>query len=242
MSNESSERVRNLFAATARDLTPKFARSTCQVLYAPMSRSEDVSGKCRSVLSVTEQQTAARIVAIDGRGLFEQRRAFRRYCGAIAVGSATPLSRIHFEATTKGRPYLANAPNLWFSFASCPSGMLGAWSSSHGIGVDIEYPDGNLEAIELARVFFSRAEAESILTADRSQRPETFCRFWTLKEAVLKSIGEGLPFGLDAFEFVLNPNPQLVQAPGRYGLARQFNPFLLRETDGCAALVTRRLD
>ncbi len=33
----------------------------------------------------------------------------------------------------------------------------------------------------------------------------TFYQFWSLKEAALKSIGEGLPFGLYAFEFEVDP-------------------------------------
>ena len=123
------------------------------------------------------------------------------------------MSEIRLEYTENGRPYLADAPDLWFSFSSCRFGMLGAWSSTHGIGVDIEDHTRELEAGELARQYFSVAEAEAIEGAGGVERLRTFYRFWTLKEAALKSIGEGLPFGLDAFEFELDPRVRVVHAP-----------------------------
>ena len=43
---------------------------------------------------------------------FKQQRAFRRYCGALALGSPLPLSRIAFEETEKGRPYLPELPGV----------------------------------------------------------------------------------------------------------------------------------
>jgi hypothetical protein len=75
-----------------------------------------------------------------------------RGSGSIAaLGSSQPLSEIVFEETENGCPYLSELPDLWFSFSSCRFGILGAWSSSHGIGVDVEDPSRDLEVEELAR-------------------------------------------------------------------------------------------
>ena len=52
---------------------------------------------------------------------------------------------------------------------------------------------------------FSDAEAKTVESAGDQARLRTFFQLWCLKEAALKSIGEGLPFGLDAFEFELSP-------------------------------------
>jgi 4'-phosphopantetheinyl transferase len=170
---------------------------------------------------------------------FEQRRAFRRFCGATALGSSQPLSEILFEETENGRPYLSDSPDLWFSFSSCRFGILGAWSSTHGIGIDVEDQTRELEAAELARQFFSVAEAEVVEGVGGVERLRTFYRFWSLKEAALKSIGEGLPFGLDAFEFELDPNLRVVHAPPDHGGPEQFDAHVIEGTEGCAALVIR---
>ena len=112
--------------------------------------------------SDTELQRADRFVTEDGKAHFKQRRAFRRYCGAFALGSPRPLSRIAFKETEKGRPYLPDFPDVWFSFSSCRFGFFGAWSSTHWIGVDLEDQTRNLEAVELAQQFFSEAEVWAV--------------------------------------------------------------------------------
>ena len=69
-----------------------------------------------------------------------------------------------------------------------------------------------------------------------------FFQFWSLKEAALKSIGEGLPFGLDAFEFELGPNLRVVHAPTDHGGPEKFEAHVIEGTDSsCAALVIRSL-
>jgi len=233
--------TRDLFAAASRDLTPAFARHAAHVLYAPVSRDPEVSSRCASVLSETELQRADRFAAEGDKAQFEQRRAFRRFCGATALGSSQPLSEILFEETENGRPYLSDSPDLWFSFSSCRFGILGAWSSTHGIGVDVEDQTRELEAAELARQFFSVAEAEAVEGVGGVERMRTFYRFWSLKEAALKSIGEGLPFGLDAFEFELDPNLRVVHAPPNHGGPEQFDAHVIEGTEGCGALVIRSL-
>ncbi|MFZ2092945.1 MAG: hypothetical protein WAU99_14525, partial [Pseudolabrys sp.] len=72
------------------------------------------------------------------------------------------LSRIAFKETEKGRPYLPDLPDVWFSFSSCRFGFFGAWSSTRWIGVDIEDQTRNLEAVELAQQFFSEAEVRAV--------------------------------------------------------------------------------
>jgi 4'-phosphopantetheinyl transferase len=193
------------------------------------------------VLSDNELQRADRFVAEHHKAQFKQRRAFRRFCAACMLGSTRPLSQIVFEETENGRPYLFDLPNFWFSFSSCRVGFLGAWSSTHGIGVDLEDQTKDLEVVELAHRFFLTAEANAVEGADESERLGVFYQFWSLKEAALKSIGEGLPFGLDAFEFELDPNPHVVRAPQEHGGPAQFETYMIEGAGSYAALVVRGL-
>jgi 4'-phosphopantetheinyl transferase len=48
-----------------------------------------------------------------------------------------------------------------------------------------------------------------------------------------------LPFGLDAFEFELEPNLRVVHAPAEHGGPERFHAYVTEGIGGCAALVTR---
>lgn len=239
MTTRDNNRIKSHFAAGARDLTPASARHSAHVLYVPISNDPETSSRCASVLSEIELERAGRFAARHDKMQYVQRRAFRRFCAVTALGSSKPFSKIFFEETENGRPSLSDSPDLSFSFSSCRFGMLGAWSSTHQIGVDIEDQTTGLEAAELAQQFFSAAEAEVVQRVNSAERLRTFYRFWTLKEAALKSIGEGLPFGLDAFEFELAPRLRVVHAPPDHGGPDRFDVHKLEGTDSCAALVVR---
>jgi len=241
MTRNESDRIIAHFASNTRDLTPAPACHAAQVLYVPVSHDPEVTKRCASVLSDTELQRASRFVSQGDKDLFKQRRAFRRFCGALVLGMSQPLSQINFEETENGRPHLSGMPDFWFSFSSCRLGFVGAWSSTHAIGIDLEDQTKDLEATELARQFYSAAEANAVEGADSLEHLQTFFQFWSLKEAALKSIGEGLPYGLDTFEFELNPNLRVVQVPPDHGRPEQFDAHLIKGTDSCAALVIRSL-
>jgi 4'-phosphopantetheinyl transferase len=240
MTREASARVNDLFAASARDCTPAQARNIARVLFAPVSRDPEAVSHCASVLSDAEKRRAQSFIAEGGEAHFTQQRAFRRYCGALAVGSGLPLSRIAFEATEKGSPFLPEVPGCWFSFSSCRLGYLGAWSSTHRIGVDIEDQTRRVEATELAQSYFSPAEAKAVQGAGERTRIGTFFQLWTLKEAALKSIGQGLPFGLGAFQFELDPSIRMVDAPPACGGPERFYAYAIEAAGTCAALAIRR--
>jgi 4'-phosphopantetheinyl transferase len=239
MTDGDDNRVKKHFAANSQFLTPEAVSDAARMLYAPVSQDPEVTRLCSSVLSEAELHRAERFAKKGDRDLFIQRRAFRRFCAAAALGSSQPLSQIEFDETENGRPRLACLPELWFSFSSCRIGFVGAWSSTHGIGVDIEDQTRDLEAAELAQQFFSVAEARAVEGPAGLTNPRTFFQFWCLKEAALKSIGEGLPFGLDAFEFELAPNLRVVHAPLEHGGPERFHAYVIEGIDGCIALVTR---
>ena len=124
---KDSDWVKELFAASTSDWTPSSSYRAAYVLYAPVSRDPEASKRCALVLSDTERQRADRFVTEESKTHFKQRRAFRRYCGAVVLGSSRHLSQIDFKETEKGRPYLPDLPDVRFSFSSCRFGFLGAW-------------------------------------------------------------------------------------------------------------------
>jgi phosphopantetheine--protein transferase-like protein len=136
-------------------------------------------------------------------------------------------------------PSFSDRPHLWFSFSSCRSGFLGAWSSTHAIGVDLEDKNAEVEPLELSEQFFANSETKMLHTLSDPERRDAFLQLWCLKEAALKSIGEGLPFGMDAFEFEMTPDVRVVRAPHDYGGPRAFSAFLRPAHDSFSALVIR---
>ena len=240
MTQDDSDWVNDLFAAarvrldTGRSLVMRYAccmrRSRAIPRQRGVARQSCRTPSCRGRTALSRKRAAptsnsgARFVAT---------------AAPVALGSQRSLSQIIFEQTEKGRPYLLDLPHVWFSFSSCRLGFLGAWSSTHGVGVDLEDQTRALEATELAQRFFSKAEAKAVERAGGPARLRTFFQLWSLKEAALKSIGEGLPFGLDAFEFELAPNPRLVNAPHGHGGPEQFNAQVIEGTDTCAAVIVR---
>jgi len=239
MTRDSSDRIYDHFASCLRELAPASVRHEIRMLYSPVSDDPEVTRLCASALSDGELRRAGRFAADANRVLFIQRRAFRRFCGAEVLGSSQPLSDIAFIETASGRPYVADLPDHWFSFSSCRFGFAGAWSVTHGVGVDLEDPTRDMEAKELAQRFFSVAEAKSVEEQGGQASRQRFFQFWSLKEAALKSIGEGLPFGLDAFEFELDPILRVVHAPPDHGGPTQFSAYEIEGSDSCAALVIR---
>lgn len=237
MRRDNSAWSGDYFSTVSRDLTPTSLGNATRVLFAPLSRDIRVSLRCAAVLSDNERGRAQRFAGEEERSRYIQRRAFRRFCAARALGLPGSLSRINFAETDKGRPYLRGFPDFWFSFSSARVGVLGAWSSNRGIGVDLEDDTRSLEAVDLSRRYFCAAEKRAIQRLNGPERLRTFFRYWCLKEAALKSIGEGLPSGLDAFEFGLRPEPLVLRAPPSHGGAERFDAHLINGTGYCAALV-----
>jgi 4'-phosphopantetheinyl transferase len=238
MTANNEKWVMDWFEGRMSDCTPASVRGQAIVLYLPFSTDIEVLRRCANVLSDEERQRADLFKTDDGKSRFIQRRAFRRYCAFLAGDTNQKLSQIQFLESSKGRPFLPERADLWFSFSSCATGGLGAWSPSHAIGVDIEGERQNVEAIELAQEFFTNAEAAKLERLEPLERDRTFLRYWSLKEAALKSIGEGLPFGMDAFELQLDPEIRVLQAPTD---PSRFSAHFVSVPNNSAAVVVKRI-
>jgi phosphopantetheinyl transferase len=231
--------ITELFDASVCDWTPPFFAD--RVLYLPISSNPEVTKRCATVLSDSELARADDFLTEKDRAGFIQRRAFRRYCGAVASGSRSDLSQIIFEETENGRPWIASRPDVSFSFSSCSRGFLGAWSSTHGLGLDVADHSMEVEAAELAGMYFTESESRAVGKGSVAGR-RTFFQLWCLKEAALKSIGEGIPFGIDAFGFEINGNPHITRAPKQHGGPDRFSAHLFEQPHVCAALVACTID
>jgi phosphopantetheinyl transferase len=237
MSQSNSDRIKDFFAVHSLDITPAPVSHAAKILYTPLSNVDDFTRCCASVLSETERQRAERFLTPDDKRLFLQRRAFRRFCGAQNLSPLQSLSQDIFEETEHGRPYLTDRPEVSFSFSSSRSGFLGAWSPRYGLGVDMEDSTKNLAVAELAQRYFSVAEANYVEEHGARIKLQSFLQLWCLKEAALKSIGEGLPYGLSAFEFELEPALKVVRAPAKHGGSANFSAHLAGWTETYVAIV-----
>lgn len=102
-----------------------------------------------------------------------------------------------------GRPHLDPSLSATLDFNWSHSGEHALVALAHGIapGIDIELHKPRVRALDLARRFFARDEADWLATLDGTTRDHAFLELWTAHEAVLKAIGRGIAFGLDRLAF-----------------------------------------
>jgi 4'-phosphopantetheinyl transferase len=144
------------------------------------------------------------------------------YIAAHALLRAT-LSRmtgigaadLRFRTAKSGKPALDPAqalPDLHFSLSHTRGLAACAVGRPHALGIDAEVWR-TPAPIELAARYFAPSEARLVAEQTPAERPSTFYRLWTLKEAYLKATGEGLAAPLDGFAFSLDPVAITLAAP-----------------------------
>lgn len=116
-----------------------------------------------------------------------------------------------FERGTAGRPALAPAfatTGLNFNVAHTAGMVVIAVGRVPRLGVDVEASDKRVP-LPVARRYFSPREVAALDALAPEARPRRFLRLWTLKEAYLKAVGEGLAGGLDRMTFTLGDDASI---------------------------------
>ncbi len=129
---------------------------------------------------------------------------------------------VRFSYGEQGKPALAGAlADSGLKFNVSHSGELGLIGVLRGaeLGVDLEAHRALSDRDALVRRYFSSAEIAAFFALPEAERELGFFNCWTRKEAVVKALGLGLSYSLQAFDVTLAPGdlPRLLrlqQLPG----------------------------
>jgi 4'-phosphopantetheinyl transferase len=159
-------------------------------------------------LPADERDRASRFVFDRDRVPFVAAHDLLRF--VLSQYEAVAPDAWRFTLDTHGKPLLSDlhAPcRLRFNLSHTRGLVACAVSRSIDVGIDVEAirgeGDSGTGAHELAARFFSPREVASLGECPQDTRQERFIEFWTLKEAYVKAIGEGLSHPLDTFAFTL---------------------------------------
>ena len=191
-------------------VTMSLARNTVELLFVSINVTLPDLARLSAVLTSAEAGRAARFLhdadrrkSIVGRAVL--RCLLSRHFGVEPQG-------FRFELRENGKPFLPQS-NIHFNVSH--SGEIVAIAlAANEVGVDIEARHRIPEIAAIAARFFSKEEAERVRAATDSTAE--FFRIWTMKEAVVKAVGQGLGFPLDCFTVPSSaPTPRLAISVGR---------------------------
>lgn len=140
-----------------------------------------------------------------------------------------------FVENAHGKPRLVGAQAVHFSLSHSGDRAMLALSDRLEVGADLERMRP-IEHLDLARRYFHRSECAAIEAAagEEAQR-RAFFLIWTLKEAIVKSLGQGLSIPLDSFAVSIEAaRPRLVVCPP--GAAPDWWLDVAEEAGYCRAL------
>lgn len=203
------------------------ASEAVHIWRAPLTLTEPQRQHFWQTLSADERSRAERFHflqhrqrAIAARGIL--RAILGQYLGQDPAG-------LRFDYTPHGKPVLvptANALPIEFNLSHAEDVMLCAITLESPVGIDLEQIHPVSDLARLTDRFFAPSEHERIQALPQDEQSAAFFQYWTVKEAVLKAIAQGLG-GLETLELTfIQDQPQLLRAPGGVNAweVRSFTP------------------
>ena len=163
---------------------------------APLRASNDVISRYAQTLSADELRRAAAFRFPHLRESYLVAHGVARRILSNLTG--TDPGDVRIVLGKNGKPELVNLEGLHFNMAHSGELMALAVTRVGPVGVDVEQLRRLSDMKSLSEHFFSREERNQ-LECPQDVMAERFFRCWTLKEAFLKSTGEGLSRALDSF-------------------------------------------
>ncbi len=166
-------------------------------------------------LPTDERARADRFVFDRHRWAYVAGRAALRALLAEYVGVAP--DRLRFRYSAAGKPDLADPPApIRFNLSHSGDVALVAITLRLDVGVDVERVERERSGDDVAERFFAQEELEALRQLPSDSRVAGFFSVWTLKEAYIKALGDGLSHPLDSFsvEPVFSGRSRLLRADG----------------------------
>jgi 4'-phosphopantetheinyl transferase len=157
------------------------------------------------LLAVEEAERLERISHARTRREFLLARGLARTVLASYTGAAPTALR--FQADAFGKPVLVEPladPCLQFNISHSHGVVVCAVTLARQVGIDVENGARRIEYLDLAERYFAASELAHLRRLGGAARQEAFFAIWTLKEAFVKAIGQGLSFPLETFAFELD--------------------------------------
>jgi len=152
--------------------------------------------KMQAVLSQAEKTRGQQFVFASHQDRFIFSHGVLRY--VLSYYLSMKPTEIVFLQGEKGKPFLSNT-SLQFNLSHAEDCVFIGVANEAEIGVDVEHIAPQKDYLALARRFFSPAEYAQLFALSGAMQRLAFYRIWTMKEAVVKALGDGLSFGLDRF-------------------------------------------
>lgn len=159
-----------------------------------------VLARARGLLSADEITRADRFVVEAPRLGFTLARAAMRT--VLARYTRTDPGQLVFAAGLHGKPYLEKC-GIRFNLSHSENLALLAVALDADVGIDIEHINPRRTTNDIAARFFSVAEQTELAGYPGEEKLPAFFRGWSRKEAVIKTLGEGLACPLDSFDVSL---------------------------------------
>jgi 4'-phosphopantetheinyl transferase len=173
---------------------------------ASLDIAESRLAALRDVLSPEERSRSHTYRSQDDRRRFVVARALLKTI--LGRYLRANLNELCFAISETGKPELHPylQAGIRFSLSHCGECALFAFAQDSDVGVDIEQVCADYPVDSVAQLFFTDQEQARFTSLPDCLRDRAFFVCWCRREAIVKALGYGLPFGLARIEVSMAPD------------------------------------
>ena len=108
----------------------------------------------------------------------------------LAQHKSVAITEINIEIDSNRKPYLALDQSVCFNVTHAKDYALILVRNDDPVGIDIEYLNIDFNFSEILLDIYSNLEIETVTNA--KNKTDTFYKYWTRKEAIVKATGTGI--------------------------------------------------
>lgn len=174
-------------------------------------------------------------------------RAFVR--DLLSKYSGIKAKELVFETGVNGKPELKNSSiPIKFNLSHTKDMIICAITLNNNIGCDVENIHRKIDVKSIAKRYFGENEYKDILSQPEELQKARFFKFWTLKEAFVKSTGDGLAKDLSDITFTIGAptetffNKNITLTYKNNKMENCFHCIILPDPDHCLSLSVNASD